>query len=86
MNPAEVIRRPDLGHLGVGAVADVAVLGLRTGEFGFLDVRNLRRSGRQRLECELTLREGHVVWDLNARSREAWRSPIGRPAEAPVQP
>lgn len=88
MNPADVIRRPDLGHLSVGAVADVAVLGLRTGEFGFLDVRNLRRSGRQRLECELTLREGDVVWDLNARAAKPWQEPDrGVPGrEARVQP
>ena len=70
--PALTIRRPELGHLGVGAVADLAVLGLRTGEFGFLDVRNLRRSGTQKLECELTLREGRVVWDLNGRAAAAW--------------
>lgn len=74
-NPAEVIRRPDLGHLGVGAVADVAVLAVRTGDFGFLDVRNLRRTGTQKLECELTLREGQVVWDLNARAAKDWREP-----------
>ena len=45
--PAETIRRPELGHLGVGAGADLAVLGLQNGDFGFLDVRNLRRSGSQ---------------------------------------
>src|SRR5262249_15164580 len=72
---AETIRRSDLGHLGVGAVADLAVFNLRSGEFGFLDARNLRRHGTQKLECELTLREGRVVWDLNGRAAEAWREP-----------
>jgi dihydroorotase len=71
--PAEAIRRPELGHLGVGAVADLAVFGLETGDFGFLDVRNLRRSGTQRLACELTLREGRVVFDRNGRAAAAWR-------------
>jgi dihydroorotase len=71
--PAEVIHRPELGHLGVGATADVAVLAVRTGEFGFLDARNLRYPGTQKLECELTLREGKVVWDLNGRAAAAWR-------------
>ncbi|MBX6311443.1 MAG: amidohydrolase/deacetylase family metallohydrolase [Isosphaeraceae bacterium] len=70
LTPARLIRRPDLGHLDVGAVADVAVLNLREGEFGFLDVRNVRRPARHRLECELTLREGRVVWDLNGRAGE----------------
>jgi dihydroorotase len=78
--PAELIRRPDLGHLGVGAVADIAVLNLREGDFGFLDVRDVRRSSRWRLECELTLREGRVVWDLNGRAGTPFAEPEpGRP-------
>jgi dihydroorotase len=64
-NPAQEIRRPELGHLSVGAVADVAVFNLRTGNFGFLDVRNVRLRGTKKLECELTLRSGQVLWDLN---------------------
>src|SRR5262249_38729222 len=67
-NPAMLINRGDLGHLDVGAGADVTVLSLREGTFGFLDVRNVRLPARQRLECELTLREGRVVWDLNGRA------------------
>jgi dihydroorotase len=70
--PAGLINRPELGQLGVGAVADVAVLGVRRGEFGFLDVRNLRRTGTEKLECELTVREGTVVWDLNGRAAKPW--------------
>jgi dihydroorotase len=70
LGPSQMIRRPDLGHLDVGAVADVAVLGLRTGDFGLLDVNNVRRPARQRLECELVLREGRVAWDLNGRAGE----------------
>jgi len=68
LNPALEIKRPELGNLSVGSCADVAVLGLRTGEFGFLDVRNVRRRATQKLECELTLRAGQVVWDLNGRA------------------
>jgi dihydroorotase len=70
--PARVIRREDLGHLGVGAEADVAVLRLRSGDFGFVDVRGDRLDGGQKLECELTLRGGRVVWDLNGLSRPPW--------------
>jgi len=69
---AEVIKRPELGHLGVGAEADVAVLGLRKGEFGFLDSSGWRMPGTQKLECELTVKAGQVVWDLNGRSRPLW--------------
>jgi dihydroorotase len=69
---AEVIKRPELGHLGVGAEADIAVLGLRKGEFGFVDSGGGQMPGTQKLECELTVRAGQVVWDLNGRSRPLW--------------
>lgn len=71
-NPARFIKRTDLGHLSEGAVADVAVLSLRSGDFGFLDVRLGKRPGDQRLECELTIRAGRVLWDLNGISRPMW--------------
>jgi dihydroorotase len=73
LSPAAQIHRGDLGHLDAGADADVAVLRLVKGEFGFLDVRNARHSGNQKLECELTLRGGQVVWDLNGRAGEDWQ-------------
>jgi dihydroorotase len=69
---AEVIQRSDLGHLGVGAEADVAVLNLRRGKFGFVDVSGGRLLGDQKLECELTVKGGRVVWDLNGISRPLW--------------
>jgi dihydroorotase len=75
---AEVIKRADLGHLGVGAEADVAVLGLQKGEFAFVDSGGWRMPGTQKLECELTVRAGQVVWDLNGRSRPLWNSAATR--------
>lgn len=71
-NPARFIQRPDLGHLSVGAGADVAVLRLREGDFGFVDVDGRKLQGRQKLECELTLRDGQIVWDLNGLSALEW--------------
>lgn len=76
--PAMQIKRPELGHLSVGAVADIAVLRMEHGEFGFLDVRDVRLDGTKRLRCELTLREGVVVWDLNGLAAEDWRKVYGR--------
>jgi dihydroorotase len=64
--PAQVIHRPDLGHLG--GVADVAVFALERGSFGFADGSGGRLDGDQRLVCELTLKDGQVVWDRNARA------------------
>lgn len=63
--PAQVISRPDLGHLSVGAEADIAVFKMQEGDFGFLDVRGKRVKGTKKLEAELTLRAGKIVWDLN---------------------
>ena len=70
--PAEVIRRTELGHLSVGAEADVAVLELCEGEFGFVDSGKARINGGQKLECRLTLRAGQVVWDDEGISTSLW--------------
>ena len=72
--PAEVIRRPELGHLSVGAGADVAVFALNEGNFGFVDTGRARLRGTQRLECQLTIRDGKIVWDLNGVSRPDWET------------
>ena len=69
---ADVIKRPDLGHLGVGAEADIAVLNVRKGKFGFIDIAGGKMPGDQKLECELTVKGGQVVWDLNGISRPLW--------------
>ncbi len=69
---AAVIKRDDLGHLGVGTEADIAVLAVRKGEFGFIDSSGGRMAGTQKLECEVTVRAGQVVWDLNGRAAPLW--------------
>lgn len=67
-NPAKEIAQETLGHLAVGAPADVALLRVERGAFGFLDMDGVRRAGRERLACEMTIRAGAVVWDLNGRA------------------
>jgi dihydroorotase len=83
-HPAREIRRADLGHLGVGAVADVAVFGVRKGSFGFVDVEGGRLQGAEKLECELTVRAGEVVWDLDGISRPEWQKQP--PRNEPLDP
>jgi dihydroorotase len=73
-NPAREIRQEQLGHLSVGAVADVAVLRLESGRFGFVDMYGARLDSSMRLVAELTLRDGRVVYDLNGLTRPDWRS------------
>ena len=78
--PAQAIKRPDLGHLSVGAPADVTVLRLHRGTFAFLDVAGGKKAGTQKLEAELTVREGRVLWDLNGISHATWQDlPKPRP-------
>ncbi|MGI8991669.1 MAG: amidohydrolase/deacetylase family metallohydrolase [Bryobacteraceae bacterium] len=71
-NPAKEIHHDELGNLSIGAPADVAVLRLETGRFGFVDQYGARLDGTQRLLCELTVRGGKVVYDLNGMTRESW--------------
>jgi dihydroorotase len=72
-HPAQAIKHEELGNLSAGAVADVAVFSLLKGKFGFIDSSGFRMDGDQKLECEVTLRNGQVVWDLNGISRPAWK-------------
>lgn len=74
--PAAVIRRPALGQLGVGAVADIAVFEVQEGQFGYLDVRGMRMDGKQRIHHLLTIRAGKVVWDLEGLAAADWNSEI----------
>ncbi len=71
-NPAREIKLEQFGHLSVGAGADLAVLRLENGRFGFQDQQGGRLDGTQRLGCELTLRDGVVVWDLNGLAAAPW--------------
>ena len=71
-NPANAIKRPELGNLSVGAEADIAVFNIRKGDFGFIDVRKTKIKGTQKLETELTIRAGKIVWDLNGISVPMW--------------
>ncbi|WP_411273270.1 hypothetical protein [Daejeonella sp.] len=66
--PANVIKRTELGNLSEGTEADIAVFNLRTGDFEFSDSNGIAIRGKQKLEVELTIRKGRIVWDLNAIS------------------
>jgi dihydroorotase len=73
-NPAREIHHEELGQLTVGAIADVAVLRVATGDFGFVDMYGARMNGRQKFICEMTLRDGKVAYDLNGISRPDWKT------------
>jgi dihydroorotase len=67
-NPAKAIHHEELGNLKEGSVADVVILRLREGTFGFMDSAQKSITGNQKLEVEMTLKQGKVVWDLNGLS------------------
>ena len=69
---AQAIQQEDLGHIGIGSVADIAVLSTLDGTFGFVDSGNNKILGTRKLEAELTIRAGRIVWDLNGLSSELW--------------
>ncbi|MRI00855.1 amidohydrolase/deacetylase family metallohydrolase [Kriegella sp. EG-1] len=71
-NSAKAIKREELGHLSKGAVADVTILNIREGDFGFIDTKGKRMDGNKKLECELTIRDGKVVYDLNGLAAVPW--------------
>jgi dihydroorotase len=77
-NPAREIKRPDLGQLSEGAEADVTVLRVEKGAFGFLDSAGARRSGDRKLVAEMTNRRGVLAWDLNGRAATDWKSFVYR--------
>jgi len=67
INPAREIGHEELGHLSVGAVADIAGLKILEGDFGYTDVASGLLRGKERIVCELTLKDGQVIWDWNGR-------------------
>jgi dihydroorotase len=75
-NPAKMIKREELGNLSVGSEADIAIFTLRTGDFGYIDSHNYLLKGNKRLEAEVTIRSGRIVWDLNGLGGRTDKEPI----------
>ena len=75
-HPAHQIKREDLGNLSVGSVADIAVLSVEKGHFGFTDMQNTRVNGTEKLIAELTIKDGKIVYDLNGMEAKLWNEPL----------
>ena len=77
---AKAIKRTDLGHLTEGAEADVTVLSVDAGKFGYIDSFGARMDGTQKITAQLTVRAGQVVYDLNGIAAQDWKTmPARRP-------
>lgn len=72
-NAATSIKREDLGNLSEGSVADIAVLSVLNGKFGFVDSGSNRIEGDKKLEAEMTIRGGRIIWDLNGLSANKYK-------------
>ena len=78
--PAQVIHREEIGNLSVGSEGDVTVLRIRKGKFGVFDQMGERLEGKQRFECEVTVKGGRVFYDLNGLTNPLPRVVGGLPA------
>jgi dihydroorotase len=72
---ARAIQQPELGQLSQCAPADITVPGVREGNFGFVDTAGFRMPGKLKPECELTVRNGRIVWDLNGLAARPFADP-----------
>ncbi|MEW6750720.1 MAG: amidohydrolase/deacetylase family metallohydrolase [Candidatus Latescibacterota bacterium] len=77
VTPARQIGRSELGHLSVGAAADVAVLRLVRGSFGFFDCGRAKITGDRKLEAMLTYQAGQLCFDANALTMPRWQDAPG---------
>jgi dihydroorotase len=78
-NPANEIKRKDLGHLSPGAEADVAIMNLRTGKFGMFDYKGYKIETDKKFECEMTIKGGKIVYDLNGIANPIYPPRAPRP-------
>jgi dihydroorotase len=89
-NPAQQIKHPEVGHLSVGAVADIAAWQVLQGDFGYGDPEAGLVKSKQRLQCEMTLKDGEILYDWNVRAGRDWKTlPDGygvRPVESIIPP
>ena len=61
-------------NLSEGAIADISILKIHQGDFGFLDVLFRKMKGDKKIVCELTLKDGEVVYDLNGIASKDWEA------------
>jgi len=73
-DPAQAIGHPELGNLGQSQPADIAVLEVTEGDFGLVDngAGNRVFKAKQRIVCQMTVKNGKVVWDKNGKSKSDW--------------
>jgi dihydroorotase len=72
VNPATEIHRAELGTLSIGKDADIAVLELSQGRFGYIDCGVAKMDGNVRLTTRMTIRAGRILYDPSGLSMVEW--------------
>lgn len=73
--PAQVIHQyPEIGTIGEGKIADIAVLELEEGIFGFSDSWKKKMLASKRLRAVLTVRNGKLVFDEKGLGFPEWHT------------
>jgi dihydroorotase len=73
VNPAKAIAKfPEIGTLGAGQIADVAVLRLRNGVFAYKDAWEKKFMAGKKVEAVMTIRNGKLVYDVEGRAFPEW--------------
>ena len=72
VNPASEIHRSELGTLSIGKDADIAVLDLMRGHFGYVDCGVAKMDANAQLIARMTIRAGRILYDPSGLSMVQW--------------
>lgn len=67
VNPAKAFKQEKLCRIEEGSKAEVALFSINDGNFAYKDICNGTLKSNKRIFCELTIKDGKVVWDYNSR-------------------
>jgi dihydroorotase len=73
VNPAREIHRTELGTLTPGSIADIAVIELEHGRFGYSDCGRAKMTGSVKLANRMTVRAGRIVYDPTGLGMPEWQ-------------
>ena len=74
--PSNILNQPELGHIGEGSEADIAILKVSKGKFGLIDnglTGNRKLITDKIIENQLTIKSGEIVWDKEGASFEDFK-------------
>jgi dihydroorotase len=73
-NPANMIKRNDLGNIKVGNVADIAIFEVQKGDFSFVDVMGAKSYGDRKIQPLMTIFGGNILYDPAGLSKQCWET------------